>query len=82
LSLCKGSQLAYYQELDPVKTLDIARTIFSRIEPLDMAALGMVNEKLLHQQASNVYISFTSEQVEKLSVTQQKKYGNISLKKV
>jgi ribose transport system ATP-binding protein len=66
-----------YQELNLVKTLDIARNMFLGLEPIRLAALGLVNEKKLYQQAKQYLEQFQidldpTEQVGMLSVTQQK----------
>jgi ribose transport system ATP-binding protein len=66
-----------YQELSLVKTLDIARNMFLGLEPMRLAALGLVDEKTLYQQ-TEVYLERfhidldPREEVGLLSVTQQK----------
>lgn len=66
-----------YQELSLVREMDIARNLFLGMEPLSLAALGLVNEKNLYQQAGQLLKQFhinldPREMVSRLSVTQQK----------
>jgi ribose transport system ATP-binding protein len=66
-----------YQELSLVRDMDIARNLFLGMEPTSVAALGLVNEKELYQQASKflkqIHIELDpTEMVRRLSVTQQK----------
>jgi ribose transport system ATP-binding protein len=66
-----------YQELSLVKDIDIARNMFLGMEPMLSAALGVVDERKLYQQAGELLQRFhidldLRETVGKLSVTQQK----------
>jgi len=66
-----------YQELNLVRTLDIARNMFLGMEPLSVPSLGLVDEKKLYQQAGEYLKKFhieldPTELVGQLSVTQQK----------
>ena len=66
-----------YQELSLVRDMDIARNLFLGMEPISLAALGLVNEKVLYQQAAKLLQQFhidldPTETVSRLSVTQQK----------
>lgn len=66
-----------YQELSLVRDMDIARNLFLGMEPTSLAALGLVKEKELYQQASKFLKQFhieldPTEMVSRLSVTQQK----------
>ena len=66
-----------YQELNLVRSLDIARNIFLGKEPMLSAALGIVDAKKLYAQAAELLERFhidldPREVVGRLSVTQQK----------
>ena len=66
-----------YQELNLVQELDIARNMFLGMEPMRLPILGIVDEKELYQQATELLRGFhidldPTELVGKLSVTQQK----------
>jgi ABC-type sugar transport system ATPase subunit len=66
-----------YQELSLVRDLDIARNMFLGMEPTGLAALGLVNKNELYRKAEQFLNQFhieldPTEQVRKLSVTQQK----------
>ena len=66
-----------YQELNLVKDIDIARNMFLGLEPTRLAALGVVNQKVLYKQARELLDGFhidldPRERVIRLSIPQQK----------